>query len=230
MARTKVIAIEGIDGSGKSLQFSTLRDTLIRRGLRVATREYPNYDSHFGSQVGRYLSAAEGVRADDVDGKSMALWYALDRFEDLQSFRDGEAEVLIINRYVLSNAVYQSIRDIDLNKPDIVDWVFDLEYEHFHLPKADIFLFYDVSTAQAEENVKKKGFRAYVGGEAQDVYEQSRGIQERSRAKYLECVQKREDIAVIPCMRGDRLLSVEEIAAVTLQTLEARGIIPRAEA
>ena len=86
----------------------------------------------------------------------------LDRWEDLQTYRDGQADVLLINRYVLSNGVYQSIREIDLGKPDLVDWVFDLEYNHFGLPRADVFVFYDVEPAQAGENVLKKGHRDYL--------------------------------------------------------------------
>lgn len=119
-------------------------------------REYPVYHSYFGGAVGQLLSGQAGVQADQVDGKSMALWFALDRWEDLQTYRDGQADVLLINRYVLSNGVYQSIREIDLGKPDLVDWVFDLEYNHFGLPRADVFVFYDVEPAQAGENVLKK--------------------------------------------------------------------------
>jgi len=225
MGKTKVIAIEGIDGSGKSMQFKALCSYLEEKGYRVDKREFPRYESFFGGQVGRYLSASEGVRADTVDGKSMALWFALDRFEDLREYRDGEADYLIINRYVLSNAVYQSIRDIDQGRPDLLDWVFDLEYEHFHLPKADLFLFYDVAVEQAEENVGKKGFRAYVGGEGKDVYEQNDSIQTRSRKKYLECAMRRSDIEVIDCMEEGRFLSVESIAQKTRDLLEKRGLL-----
>lgn len=132
-------------------------------GLRVEQREYPVYHSYFGGAVGQLLSGQAGVQADQVDGKSMALWFALDRWEDLQTYRDGQADVLLINRYVLSNGVYQSIREIDLGKPDLVDWVFDLEYNHFGLPRADVFVFYDVEPAQAGENVLKKGHRDYLG-------------------------------------------------------------------
>ena len=84
---------------------------LSDRGMRVATRAFPAYDSFFGKEIGYLLSGAEGVTADQVDHKSMALWFALDRFEAMRDYVDGEADVLLINRYVLSNAVYQSIRE-----------------------------------------------------------------------------------------------------------------------
>ncbi len=225
MGKTKVIAIEGIDGSGKSVQFARLKAAIEAMGHTVEAREYPVYSSYFGSLVGEYLSGSGGVKADTVDAKSMALWFALDRWEDMKNHRDGEYDYMLINRYVLSNGVYQSIRDIDLGKEDLVDWVFDLEYNHFGLPRADLFLFYDVATAQAGENVMKKGFRDYVGGEKKDVYESSGGIQERARAKYLETAQRRDDIAVIQCMGASGFRTIDDIAAETLTVLKERNFI-----
>ncbi|MCE5235044.1 MAG: hypothetical protein LLF87_03210 [Eubacteriales bacterium] len=224
MRKTKIISIEGIDGSGKGSQFALLYEALLARGYAVAKRDYPCYDSFFGAQVGRLLSGEGGVRADAVDGKSMALWFALDRWESFRGYCDGEAEFLLLNRFVLSNAVYQSIRDIDLGKPDIVDWVFELEYNHFGLPRPDATLLFDVSSDRAEENIKKKGYRGYVGSGA-DIYERSSGIQERARVKYLECAARFPEIAVIPCMAGGALLSPAQICERALEELERRGIL-----
>lgn len=225
MGKTKVIAIEGIDGSGKSVQFARLRAALEAMGHTVEAREYPVYSSYFGSKVGEYLSGSGGIKADTVDGKSMALWFALDRWEDMKNHRDGQYDYMLINRYVLSNGVYQSIRDIDLGREDLVDWVFDLEYGHFGLPKADIFLFYDVAPAQAGENVMKKGFRDYVGGSKKDVYEASGGIQQRAREKYLEAAARRDDIAVIQCMGAEGFRAIEDIGAETLALLKEKNFI-----
>ena len=225
MGKTKVIAIEGIDGSGKSVQFARLKEAIEAMGHTVEAREYPVYSSYFGSLVGEYLSGSGGVKADTVDGKSMALWFALDRWEDMKNHCDGEYDYMLINRYVLSNGVYQSIRDIDLGREDLVDWVFDLEYNHFGLPRADLFLFYDVATAQAGENVMKKGFRDYVGGEKKDVYESSGGIQQRAREMYLATAERRDDIAVIQCMGPDGFRTIDDIAAETLEVLKQRNFI-----
>ena len=207
MGKTKIIAIEGIDGSGKGVQYQLLRDALCARGYSVATRDFPAYDSFFGREIGKLLAGTGSVRADQVDGKSMALWFALDRFESL-----------------LSNAVYQSIRDIDLGKPDLADWVFELEYTHLSLPRPDINLVFSIAPEQAEAKERKKGCRSYVGA-GRDVYEASHGIQARAMAQYLAYAARYDDIAVIPCMEQGQLLPIEAISARVLATLHARGIL-----
>lgn len=224
MKKTRIIAIEGIDGSGKGVQYRLLSDELRKLGYTVATRDFPAYDSFFGREIGKLLSGAEGTRADEVDGKSMALWFALDRFESFRDYVDGAADILILNRYVLSNAVYQSIRDVDLGKPDIADWVFDVEYNHLGLPRPDVNLVFSIAPAEAEANVCKKGFRDYVGT-GRDVYESSHNIQARAMAQYLAYAARYDDIAVIPCMEEGRLLPVEAIGAAVLAALRARRII-----
>ena len=209
---TKIIAFEGIDGTGKSVQMQKLSEALKKRGLRVLEISFPMYDTFFGDLVGRYLSNRDGIAANTVDGKSMALWFALDRFEAFKTLDYSGYDVLLINRYVLSNAVYQSIRDIDLGKPDILDFCLELEYRHFGIPVPDLQLVLDVATEDAAHNVDKKGFRDYVGN-ARDVYESIDSIQSRARKKYAEYAARIPEIKLIPCMEDGKLLPIDVIAA-----------------
>lgn len=220
----KIITIEGIDGSGKTVQFELLKRNLEERGFTVDTLGFPDYASFFGGQVGRYLSGEEGVYATEIDQKSMALWFALDRWEAFKNREEGDFDFLIINRYVLSNAVYQSIRDRDLDKPDIIDWVFELEYGHFGLPRPALNIFFDVAPKRAGSNVDSKGFRDYVG-EGRDVYEASLGIQERARNMYIRAAERYGDVEMINCMEGPSMRPREEIAHDVMRALSRRGLI-----
>ena len=208
---TKIIAFEGIDGTGKSVQMQRLSDALKRRGLSVLEISFPMYDTFFGDLVGRYLSAKDGVAANTVDGKSMALWFALDRFEAFRNLDYSGYDVLLINRYVLSNAVYQSIRDIDLDKPDILDFCLELEHKHFGIPVPDLHVVLDMDTEDAANNVDKKGFRDYIGN-ARDVYESIDSIQARARRKYAEYAQRIPNVKLINCMENGSLLPIDVIA------------------
>lgn len=207
---TKIIAFEGIDGTGKTVQMQRLSERLVKRGRKVTTLSFPMYDSFFGAQVGRLLSGRDGVRADDVDGKSMALWFALDRFEAFRALDYSGADALLINRYVLSNAVYQSIRERDLGSPDLLDFVLELEHEHFGLPRADAHIVLDMNPESAAANVGKKGFRSYVGS-CPDVYEALPDIQRRAREKYVDYAARLGNVFLIPCMENGRLKSIESI-------------------
>lgn len=224
MPHTRIIAFEGIDGSGKSVQMNHLKRALMRRGMRVDTISFPDYSSFFGREVGKYLTCADGVAASDVDQKSMALWFALDRYAALRDYRDGEVDVLLINRYVLSNAVYQSIRERDYNQQDMLDFVLELEYGQFGIPEADAYIYLDVNIEEASANVLRKGYREYAGN-AKDVYEAQSGIQRRARTKYLEYAALLDTIHVIPCMEQGSLKSEKEIAMLIEETLFNTGIL-----
>ena len=217
---TKIIAFEGIDGTGKTVQLQRLYERLIADGrFRVQTLSFPMYETFFGAECGRLLSGSGGVRANEVDGKSMALWYALDRFEAFRDFNYSDADVLLINRYILSNAVYQSVRDRDLGNPDLLDFVVELEYEHFRIPKADVHIVLDMNPENALENVGKKGFRDYVGDQP-DIYEALPDIQKRARQKYTEYAKRMPGIRIIPCMEQNRLKSIEAIGALIDEQLK----------
>ncbi len=211
---TKIIAFEGIDGTGKTVQLQRLCERLNAGGrFRVRTLSFPMYDSFFGAECGRLLTGSGGVRADEVDGKSMALWYALDRFEAFRDLDYSDADVLLINRYVLSNAVYQSVRERDLGKPDLLDFVLELEHGHFRIPHANAHIVLDVNPEAASENVGKKGFRDYVG-DRPDIYEALPDIQKRARQKYIEYAARMPGIHIIPCMEQNQLKSIETIGAL----------------
>lgn len=219
MSKTKIIAFEGIDGTGKSVQMEQLQARLEERGLRVGVLSFPDYGSFFGGCVGRFLTKKDGVSASDVDQRSMALWFAMDRWAAFQGFDYLAFDVLLINRYVLSNAVYQSIRDRDVDKPDILDFVLTLEHEQLSLPRPDLYLILDVDLSAAQVNVTKKGYRDYVGDE-KDEYEKQDSIQIRARAKYLSFGERLKNVQVIPCMADGALLSIEVIAERVFAAVE----------
>ena len=211
MSGTKIIAFEGIDGTGKSVQMDELKKKLEGRGLAVGVLSFPDYGSFFGGCVGRFLTKKDGVSASDVDQRSMALWFAMDRWAAFRDFDYSRFDVLLINRYVLSNAVYQSIRDRDVDQPDILDFVLTLEHEQLSLPRPDLYLILDVDLSAAQNNVTKKGYRDYVGDE-KDEYEKQDAIQIRAREKYLSFGERLPGVRVIPCMENGRLLPIEAIA------------------
>lgn len=219
----KIVAIEGIDGSGKDTQARLLKSELEQNGLRVLLRSYPVYASFFGKQIGEFLSAtATTDSAATVDPKSMALWYALDRWKDISSLK-CDADVLILNRYTLSSIVYQSLRR---SAPEgLGDWIDHLEHEVLKLPRPDVYLVMGIGLRASQENIQKKGSRDYIGS-GPDVYESDEGLQAAALRMYTRIASDRADCELIDC--GDahgQLLSPPAIASKIRHALSYRGIV-----
>lgn len=223
---TKLIALEGIDGSGKTYQEALLLERLKGSGYSVQTKAFPEYGGFFGKRIGELLRG-DGLRADRIDSKSMCLWYALDRFSAFKGYSDGESDFLLINRYVASNAVYQSIREIDIEgekSPDNWEWVKELEHVQLGLPQPDLYLIFDIDPQRAQQNVDKKGARDYIDG--RDVYESQEGLLRRARERYLKLAARETNFEIIPCMTpsGD-MLAPQEICDKAWRALAERGLI-----
>ena len=75
-----LLAIEGIDGSGKGTQAGRLRETALGRGYSVASFSFPLYDDNpFSRAIADYLNGEFGA-ADEVHPELAGLLYAGDRF------------------------------------------------------------------------------------------------------------------------------------------------------
>ncbi len=59
--RGKLIALEGIDGSGKRTQLDLLAGALDARGLPTFRISFPRYESFYGKLVGQYLNGEFGT-------------------------------------------------------------------------------------------------------------------------------------------------------------------------
>ncbi|MBR5786497.1 MAG: hypothetical protein IKY41_07380 [Clostridia bacterium] len=216
--KTIYIAFEGIDGSGKSVQFKLLKETLINKGKAVGVLDFPDYDSFFGKEIGRLLSGKDKVTAADLDPRSMSLWYAADRWNAFKSFDDSQYEIVLMNRSTMANAAYQGTRSEDAEA--LAQWIYELEFTTFGIPKPDVFFVFDIPTSLSRKNVAKKGFRGYVGDDA-DVYEKDVAFLEKVRNCYLSCAKLYPGSVVLNCAdESEEMRPMDEIASDVLRILK----------
>lgn len=206
-----IIALEGIDGSGKSVQFKRLHARLEAQGLRVGVLDFPCYDSFFGREIGKMLSNAEGVSAAVVDVKSMSLWYAMDRRIAFNQFDLGKYDVVLLNRSTMANAAYQGSRISDAIRAEaFIQWIFDLEFMELQIPQPELFFIFDIPTATSRANVAKKGHRDYVGDDA-DVYEKDLAFLESVRKGYHLCAEIFPGTVLLSCAEEDGSMKPMEV-------------------
>ena len=215
--RTIIVAFEGIDGSGKSVQFRKLKEKMEQRNKRVGILDFPDYDSFFGKEIGRLLSGKESITASDLDPRSMSLWYAVDRWKAFQTFDAAQYDIVLMNRSTMANAAYHGTRCGD--PAALATWIYDLEFHVFGIPEPDLFFIFDIPVSLSRKNVAKKGFRGYVGEEA-DVYEKDILFLENVRKGYLTCADIFPNSILLDCSDSEeRMRPPEEISADVFKIL-----------
>ncbi len=175
--------IEGLDGAGKRTLTGRLRDVLTAHGARTAVVAFPRYTADVHAELARdALHGRHGDLADSV--YAMALLFALDRRAAADDLRKvvAEHDVVLVDRYVASNAAYGAARlHQDAGGP-FVGWVRELEVERFAVPVPDRHLLLEVPRAVAEARAAHRS-RAEPDREP-DRYESDPGLQERTGAVY----------------------------------------------
>ena len=169
----RLIAIEGIDGSGKRTQLDLLAKQLIAGGNSVYSTGFPQYDSWFGKMVGQFLNGELGA-LEAVDPHFTALLYAGDRFEaklKLEAALD-QGKIVLIDRYIGSNLAHQTARAAPEKRTAFRKWIEHLEYDIYDLPREDLILYLRVPPSEAQELVAQKAARSYTSAK-RDLQEAS---------------------------------------------------------
>ena len=175
-----IIAVEGIDGAGKNTLVTAVTNQLRSQGHSVSSMTFPAYrQTIFADFADQALHGQLGDTADSA--WAMALLFALDRKERREAIVDAarENDVLIIDRYVASNAAYSLART---QNPAIVEWIEKTEFEDFQLPLPDVQVCLATSVGVAADRARKR--EASDMQRTRDAYEKDSGLQERTLAAY----------------------------------------------
>ena len=144
---SKLIVIEGTDGSGKATQTTRLFERLQNLRIDVGRVSFPNYESESSALIKMYLRGDFGATAEEVNPYAAAAFYAVDRFATYQEWKKyfSKSEVVLADRYVGSNMAHQSAKiDNEKDRDKFLSWLHDLEYIKFDLPMPDLTIFLDM--------------------------------------------------------------------------------------
>ncbi|OBF84487.1 thymidylate kinase [Mycobacterium sp. 852002-51163_SCH5372311] len=178
-----LIAIEGVDGAGKRTLSDGLRTAFEAGGKSVATLAFPRYGQSVPADI-----AAEALHGEHGDLASsvyaMAMLFALDRagaVEQIGQLR-REHDVVILDRYVASNAAYSAARLHQDAAGAAAAWVQQLEYQRFGVPVPDCQVLLAVSAELAGQRARSRA--ESDPGRVRDSYERDDGLQQRTGAVY----------------------------------------------
>ncbi len=139
-----LIAIEGIDGSGKSTIADYLKEELEKEGFRVVVFKEPT-NSIYGQKIRQSFN-------NRLDAHKELELFLLDRKHDVEknilpALKKGY--IIVMDRYYYSTIAYQGARGIDIDKIK--------KMNEKIAPKPDLVIILDVKPEIGIRRIKERG-------------------------------------------------------------------------
>lgn len=205
------IVIDWLDGSGKWTQVKLLEEKLIKLWKKVKVLDYPRHWEKSAFFVEKYLNWGYGK---NLTAKQASIFYALDRFDDSFNFKNElqNYDFIISNRYVSANMIHQTWKIFDeKERDDFLDWISDLEFNIFGIPKPDKVIFLNVTPETSQKLVLKKWDREYLkDGKKMDLHEEDKNHLINAYNAAMQVVKK-YNWTKIDCEIAWEMRSIEEI-------------------
>ncbi len=207
---SKLIIIEGLDGSGKSTQVELLEKYFTNKKVNYKKIKLPDYDSPSSTLVKMYLNGDFGKTADDINAYAAGAFYAVDRFSSykLNWGKDYQNGTLILaDRYATSNSIYQMEKMPKDEWESYLEWSADFEYNKIGIPKPDLVIYLDMPVEISQKLMTSR----YNGNESKkDVHEVNVEFLKKCRESAL-FTAKKQNWKVIKCSDGVNPLPIENI-------------------
>lgn len=231
-----LIAIEGVDGCGKTTQVRLLADRLLKDGTEVYSVSFPRYaDPVFGDLIRRFLRGDLGD-VENVDPRLVALLFAGDRAAEAPNLRQAlcEDKTVICDRYFYSNLAYQGAKLPDEDElPDFTRWLRKLEFGHYAVPTPACSIYLDVHQEERQERLTSRAtldVGTILGAVVNDIHERDMGLQARVEEVFRAHAEMYDDLVRIDCQQYGKRLNADEVHVRIVRVLIARGILPPPDA
>lgn len=167
-----LIVIEGLDGCGKATQTKMLADSIkaVQPDRKLRTISFPVYENDSSTAVRMYLNGQIRKNSDEINAYAASSFYAIDRYITFK--QDWEKDyndntVIIADRYVTANQLYQAAKQPDDSMIQFIDWLDDYEYNKLGLPRPDIVIMLRIPV----ETSQKLMFERYKNEDKRDLHE-----------------------------------------------------------
>lgn len=210
--RGKFIVIDGTDGSGKTTQLNLLKSKMISEGYEVEVADFPQYNTKSAGMVEEYLSGKYGS-ASEVDPYKASIFYAIDRFDASATINRclNEGKIVLANRYTSASLGHQGGKiSNSLEKKLFFNWLFDLEYKIFEIPKPDLTIILQVES-EISFKLAKERKREDWNGKTKDIHEDDISHLKNAEKTFIEMASNLPGFKLIKCTHKGEILSPEAI-------------------
>ena len=208
----KLIAIDGVDASGKQTHAEILYEKLKKMGKKVRLISFPAYDKPSSALVKMYLSGDFGENPEDVSAFAASTFFAADRFSTYRTDwgKDYEDDTIIIaDRYVSSNMIHQASKLKKEDRSEFLDWLDNFEYNIYSLPRPDITIFLDMPPEFGAELMRERENK-FSGDSEKDIHERNKDYLKESYDNACFVAEK-YNWQRISCVKDDKIRTIEEI-------------------
>ena len=217
--KTKFIAIEGLDGSGKETQTNLLYEKLKKRQNNVLKLSFPDYKSKSSDLVKMYLSGEISKNADEINAYAASSFYSADRYISfIKNWKEHyeAGSIILTDRYTTSNQIYQTAKLQKKSWKEFIEWIEDFEYKKLSLPSPDLVIFLNVPVEISQQLMLKR----YSGNEAKkDIYESNVEFLKKCHASAMYCAEKL-NWQVINCAENNKLKKIDEIHSCVIKIVD----------
>ena len=225
-----LIVLEGLDGAGKSTQVKLLKEYLEKVSSRLTYIHFPRYEAPvYGDLISSFLRGDFGD-INSVHPQLVALLYAEDRHGAVPEIRAGLADggTVLLDRYVYSNVAYQCAKIADeQEKRKLFEWIFNLEFNYFKIPRPDLNIFLDVPFSFTEKRLAENRTgkdRDYLNGKT-DIHEADLNFQKKVRETYIRATETDDRLVRIDCSDNGSMLPAEKISEKIIAELRKHNFV-----
>lgn len=209
----KLIVIDGTDGSGKTTQLNLLKTRLENEGYEVMVADFPQYNQKSAGLVEEYLSGKYG-QADEITPYQASIFYAVDRYDASSKIRNWlqNGKIVLANRYTSANMGHQGGKiENPLERKAFFNWLYDLEYKLFNIPKPDLSLILHVE-AEISQKLAHDRARTDWSGSKADIHENNLSHLQKAERVYVEIAESYPEFQLISCTKNGEILTRDEIS------------------